>query len=395
MYHQNNKSLLYNPLVARGDDEHRSTTSLELLYDLVFVVAIANLAHAFTHEFLHGKDILQLLTSYLFVFFAIWLPWTSYTWFASAYDTEDAQFKFVSFVQMVGVSVIAAGVDNAFKYDDFILMLIGYIILRIPQIILWLKVALDDKETRISSLKQAFGIFIIQIFWILVIIFYPNFYLFLILALFELLIPHISKSCLINNDDIKYNPVHIEERFGLLTIIVLGEMVLASVGAIEELYKHFSIDILTSLIGSMILMFSMWWLYFDLSLADKLKDQKVAFLWSVGHYFIFASVAVIGALLSAYFELPHLSGHIGLSQDDIVMFLSIAIGIYLFFLWLTQDNIIRTHPFHRVELLVLAVLVMCIAYFTGSLFFISMAFASLNIMRLMREHKSSKTKART
>jgi low temperature requirement protein LtrA len=82
------------------------------------------------------------------VFFCIWWPWNTYTWFASGYDTDDAQFHLVSFAQMFGVIIIAVGVKSAFSDGQFLIMMIGYVVMRILYVLMWLKVARDDEQSR-------------------------------------------------------------------------------------------------------------------------------------------------------------------------------------------------------------------------------------------------------
>lgn len=91
---------------------------------------------------------------FMFIFCTIWWPWNNFTWFSNGYDTEDMQFKFASFVQMIGVSTIAASINNAFHDNNFTLMSIGFVIMRIPQILLWFKVAYDDKSSRELALRS-------------------------------------------------------------------------------------------------------------------------------------------------------------------------------------------------------------------------------------------------
>ena len=48
------------------------------------------------------------------VFFAIWWAWMNFTWFASAYDNDDVPYRLLTFVQIAGVLILAAGVAAAF-----------------------------------------------------------------------------------------------------------------------------------------------------------------------------------------------------------------------------------------------------------------------------------------
>ncbi len=46
----------------------------------------------------------------VFAAFAIWWAWMNFTWFASAYDTDDVAYRLLTLLQMVGVLVLALGI---------------------------------------------------------------------------------------------------------------------------------------------------------------------------------------------------------------------------------------------------------------------------------------------
>ena len=85
-------------------EEHRASTPLELLYDLCFVVAIARAATLLHHDVSHGAAGYAVV-SYVLVFFAIWWAWMNFSWFASAFDTDDWLYRVTTIVQMGGVLV--------------------------------------------------------------------------------------------------------------------------------------------------------------------------------------------------------------------------------------------------------------------------------------------------
>jgi len=88
------------------------STPLELLFDLTFVVAIAAAASQLHHavgEHHLGSGMLAYFTS----FAAIWWAWMNFTWFASAYDTDDPTYRLWTMVQMVGVLILAAVAESA------------------------------------------------------------------------------------------------------------------------------------------------------------------------------------------------------------------------------------------------------------------------------------------
>ena len=64
----------------------------------MFVVAVAQVSNEL-HLGLAAGDIGRSVFQYVFVFGAIWWAWMAFTWFASAYDTDDVAYRLTVFVQ--------------------------------------------------------------------------------------------------------------------------------------------------------------------------------------------------------------------------------------------------------------------------------------------------------
>jgi low temperature requirement protein LtrA len=387
---KSSKSLLINSIVARDINEpHRAATPLELFYDLIYVVAIASLAAELHHTISSWHHVGHGVWMYFFLFFCIWWPWNTYTWFASGYDTDDAQFRLASFAQMIGALVIAVGVKPAFLDNNFLIMTIGYVTMRIPYIIMWLKVAHDDAKSRPVAIRYALGVLIIQIAWSLSVLYFHNWYLFIVLVLLEMLIPYIAERSADKGKNTTYHFGHIEERLGLMTIIVLGESILAAVYAFKNVLEHFSTDLVMLAVGAILILFSMWWLYFDDAMGDELASEKKSFIWGYGHYFVFGFATAVGALISVNVDVLVNSAKI--DQDLAVIGLAIAISGYLVSVWLCHDFLLEKKGIKLFELLILAVFVVGIAILSNSILLIGIAFVALNIIRLIRQHIKVKT----
>ena len=82
-------------------EEHRAATTLELFFDLVSVIAIAAVTAGFHHAISEGHGI-EALPRFVFLFLAIWWAWMNFTWFASAFDNDDAFFRILVMVIMCG-----------------------------------------------------------------------------------------------------------------------------------------------------------------------------------------------------------------------------------------------------------------------------------------------------
>ena len=98
-------------------EEHRSATPLELLYDLTFVVAFGIAADELAHYLADGH-FLSGVVGFCFATFAVAWAWINYSWFASAYDTDDWVIRLATMVQMLGVIVLALGLEQAFASID-------------------------------------------------------------------------------------------------------------------------------------------------------------------------------------------------------------------------------------------------------------------------------------
>ena len=93
------------PMTGRDPDEPgRVATPLELLFDLTFVVAVGTAA-SFLAETLAGGHVVPGITAFVLAMFAISVAWISFSWFASAFDTDDWLYRALTMLQMIGVVV--------------------------------------------------------------------------------------------------------------------------------------------------------------------------------------------------------------------------------------------------------------------------------------------------
>ena len=82
-------------------ESHRAATPLELMFDLTFVVAYGMAADELAH-YLAEDHIRAGVLGFAFGAFAITWAWINFSWFASAYDTDDWIYRLTTMLQMVG-----------------------------------------------------------------------------------------------------------------------------------------------------------------------------------------------------------------------------------------------------------------------------------------------------
>jgi low temperature requirement protein LtrA len=314
------------------DENHRVSTPLELLFDLCFVVAVSQagrqLDAALTASHYHTA-----IFGYLAVFFGIWWAWVNFTWFASAYDVDDLAYRLLTFVQIVGVLILAAGVASAFDPGDFAIMTLGYVVMRVAMVAQWLRAAAGDPAGRPVALRFAVGISILQVGWV-ARLFLPHeagIIAFYVLAVCEMLVPAWAERAG-DGGGTPWHPGHISERYGLFTLIVLGECIAAATVAIHDASSRHA-GLPASLVGvaagAVLLVCCIWWWYFEHPSEAGLRlSRGNAFFWGYGHYLVFASIAALGAGLQVAAGSTH-SGAGAASATAAGLTIAVSVAVYL------------------------------------------------------------------
>jgi low temperature requirement protein LtrA len=329
-------------MVARStDEEHRSATVLELFFDLCFVVAVAQVASALHHE-VAADHVGDGVVGYATLFFAIWWAWMNFTWFASAYDTDDVPYRLTTLVQIAGALILAAGVPEAMDGDNFAAITVGYVVMRLAMVTQWLRAAHADPPHRRSSLRFAAGIAVVQVGWVLRLLLPVGLGQagFLVLAAAELAVPIWAERAAPTS----WHPRHIAERYGLFTLIVLGECVLASTLAIESALGEDAAlaDLATTAAGGLLTVFGMWWLYFAKESAQFLTSLRAGIVWGYGHYLVFGSAAAVGAGLAV--NVDFLIHQAAVGPRAAAAAFTIPVALFLVAVWALQ---LRPHHLGR------------------------------------------------
>jgi len=325
---------------ARQPDEvHRSSTPLELMFDLASVIAIAAAAHGLAHA-VEEAHVVQGVIGFVCSFFMIWLAWMNYTWFASAYDDDSTAFRALTMIIMFGALMLAAGIGAVFEQQRIWLALFGFIIMRLGMAVFWLGAARADPEHRKTALRYAKGIVVMQLYWIAVVVLTPPtsaiyLPLFFVGVAGELAVPAIAE----RQGATTWHRHHMIERYGLLNIIVLGETFIAITAMIQlengATFPNPEFFWLAAL--SAVIAFSLWGVYFTDEDHLASVELRHALLWGYGHFALFAAGAATGAGMLVMLNILDHSAHA--SPQTGVMAIAVPVAIYLATLWLIRDRI--------------------------------------------------------
>ncbi|MFF3430746.1 low temperature requirement protein A [Streptomyces sp. NPDC002602] len=329
--------MTYVPMTARSRDEsHRAATPLELFFDLCFVVGVAQAGRQLVHALAEGH-VGSGITGYLFVFFGVWWAWMNFTWFASAYDVDDIPYRIATLVQISGVLVYSAGIPRAFNDNDWTVAVIGYLVMRIALTFQWLRAAAGERgPARRCAITYAVGLLICQAGWTALLLAPESArqWLFLVMVVAELAVPVIAE----HGHQTPWHPHHIAERYGLFTIIVLGETIAASTVAVQSaIDEHEALgELLPIAAGGLLLVFAAWWIYFALPVHEGLRTNRDAIPWGYGHFVILASAAAIGAGIEVAIEQAVGKAHV----SDLAANLAVAVpaALFLLFVWFLHSR---------------------------------------------------------
>ncbi len=126
-----------------------------------------------------------------------------------------------------------------------------------------------------------------------------------------------------------WHPEHIAERYGLFTIIVLGECVLASSSAVQLAMAagEVSVSLLAVALGGLLLVFALWWSYFKHPAEiDRSLSLRQAVAWGYSHYVVFAAIAALGAGLQVAIDATH--EEVALSPTGVALTVAIPVIVY-------------------------------------------------------------------
>ena len=319
-------------------EHHRASTPLELLFDLTFVVGFGTAANEFAH-YLSLGEVRSSLIGFCFSVFAITWAWINFSWFASAYDTDDWVFRLLTLLQMVGVLVLSLGIASLFdsiarhEAVDNGVMVAGYVVMRVAMVAQWGRAAHEDPSRRSASRVYMSTILVAQAGWVGLVFAHVHIGAMLALAVpliaIELLGPLIAET---RYSGTPWHPHHIAERYGLLVIICLGEAILGTVAALGAVVgpsgAGWSVKAAVIGVAGVTLTFGMWWIYFVVPGAEILARRRSrSFGWGYGHILIFGAVVATGAGLHvAAFYVEH---HTKLSAFDTLLTTAIPVAIYV------------------------------------------------------------------
>ena len=315
--HRPEERPLYEPPRLRSPDEGpRPTSWLEFFFDLVFVVAIDQLARRLQHS-VTGEGTL----SYLGLYAPVWWAWVGFVIYTDRFGTDDISDRFLTLLQIGAVLVIAAAAMHATS-DRAVAFALAYGAFRLILAARYAMAAHYVREARSECARESIGFAVAGAMWIAsAAVPAPwRFWMWGAGFAIDLLTPFASPRM---HRIVPPDADHIEERFGTFINISLGE---GFVGLVESMRDQpWSGAVLATASLSLLIGFSIWWGFFDA--LDQAPMVEVSEGHRTGPYkiWIFAQLPLAAGVAAAGIAVGNLTQEAHASElEDSLRWLACA-----------------------------------------------------------------------
>jgi low temperature requirement protein LtrA len=267
-----------------ADQGERHATWLELFFDLVFVISIAEVVHTL-EDYRSLADFLG--TAGLFV--AVWWAWVGYTVYADRFDTDDLLHRVLVLAGMLAVIAMALSIHDALHggSTQFALTFVA-----VRGIVLLLNAR---ARRHAAPARPLLNLFLAAFsagaaLWLLSLLLpEPWRYLLWAVALvIELSAPWLGRRQIVKAP---VHASHLGERFGLFTLIVLGESVISVAQGAANV--RWTAGTLTAAVAGFLAVASLWWLYFDRVDEGGVRSVLRGLVWNYAHLPLLAGLVSV------------------------------------------------------------------------------------------------------
>lgn len=277
--------------------EDRSVSFLELFYDLVYVVVIAQAAHTLAKEITWRSA-----GEFVVIFALIWIAWINGTLYYEFHGREDGRTRVYVFIQMILLTLLAVLTGDAAGGSGTQFAIV-YILHLAVLSWLWYTVRRQDAEEYMEATRRYLTAMLVAIGLMAISIAVPGEFRVIVWAL--LIVTSVGFGLSLSRFEAMESGVTVThsmvERFGLFVIIVLGEVVVGVVDGLSEAEDNVR-SIMTGVVG-LCVGFAYWWTYFDfVGQRLPIDTARIRTRWTFLHLPVTLSIAAAGAAMVSLIE---------------------------------------------------------------------------------------------
>jgi low temperature requirement protein LtrA len=313
----------HGPRMSPSLREGERVRPLELLFDLVFVLAITQCTALILGDPSWGR-----LAEAVLVLALLWWAWASYAWLTSVVDPEEGGVRIALIAAMAALLLVALSVPDAFD-DHALEFAVAYAAVRGAHIALFLLASRDDPGLRRSLLGVAAGAVLGSALLVAGALLDtgPQIALWTLALAIDMGEPYFATA-----ENWRLVPAHFAERHGLIVIVALGETIVA-LGVASDV--GLTLGVAAAAVLGIVLVSELWWIYFDVVAIANVRrlvnappgQEQNAMARDVYSYLHFPLVA---GIVVAAFGLHETLAHVDEPLDDVAAFALLGgVSIYL------------------------------------------------------------------
>jgi low temperature requirement protein LtrA len=267
-------------------EPERRASWLELFFDLCFVVAVGAVAHT-----LHDEPTIEGIALFAALFIPVWWSWMEYAWYATSFPEAGAINLFAAFAAMLTVLAMATQAGTA-SHGDPRGFILAFVVFHAIVVALFLRAARLFPGRHAFSIRYASGFALAAAIWLVSLALPEEIrpWLWIAALAVDLVTPWMA---VLTAAERTFDVSHIPERYGLFTIIVLGEAIIAVARSMSE--AQWTPEAVTAAVAGFAIAVVIWWAYFAHPHAELLERGRLAsFVWGYGHIVVWMGIAMTG-----------------------------------------------------------------------------------------------------
>jgi low temperature requirement protein LtrA len=287
-------------LEQEAHQPERRASWLELFFDLCFVVAVGAVATV-----LHGNPTREGVLVSAALFIPVWWSWMGYAWYATSFPLTGTADRLAALLAMLTVLAMAAQIGPASAGDPRGVIL-AFVASHGIVVFLFLRAARSFPERNAFAYSYAGGLSLAAALWLGSLLLPDGIRqgAWAAALIVDLMTPAVAVNSMQSR---AFDVHHIPERYGLFTIIVLGEAIFAVARGTAE--SDWTPSAVSAAVAGFVIASVIWWVYFAHQETGLLeRGRQAAFVWGYGHVFVWAGIAMLGVGIEFAIEAAN-AGH--------------------------------------------------------------------------------------
>lgn len=278
-------------LSALPTADDRKVTWIELFFDLVFVAAVSQLGAPLARHYGWSE-----LWRYTFLLLVTWWGWHGYVMYATRFGRDDRRDRLMTMLQMVAVVFMAANAEDGLDSESSAGFAAAYGVMRL---LLASAFAMEWRNSRAPLAREyARGFGAAGLLWLASsLVGAPGRYVWWGVALTL----DLGASALAARHALRCPPhaAHLPERFGLFTLIWIGEGIVAVMTGIQ-MQPQWTLAAAATACSGIAAMCGAWWAYFIWAGSTSHRhlrcaaDRRRVEAWSFAHVPLYLGLGLTG-----------------------------------------------------------------------------------------------------